>query len=191
MTGASNVLDPVEAAKDDISRSKRLIASTLDDLTQHHSWLESYHRDERRRAQRLRREDALRRLELRRQRAAWLSRRFALATYAFARATSGPGAERRGLSDLGSATRPCAFAPHDAMDLCRRLLGVAHRAYAVPHRPRGERRGTWLDDPRLGSGRHPLSASGVNLCRPLERRGGHLRGTGLAQSLDRLDTGKT
>jgi hypothetical protein len=64
MTGASDVLDPVEAAKDDISRSKRLIASTLDDLTQHHSWLESYHRDERRRAQRLRREDALRRLEL-------------------------------------------------------------------------------------------------------------------------------
>ncbi len=88
MTGASDVLDPVEAAKDDISRSKRLIASTLDDLTQHHSWLESYHRDERRRAQRLRREDALRRLELRRQRAAWLSRRFALATYAFARATA-------------------------------------------------------------------------------------------------------
>ncbi|MGK2923342.1 MAG: hypothetical protein ACSLE4_11265 [Methyloceanibacter sp.] len=88
MTGASGVLDPVEAAKDDISRSKRLIASTLDDLTQHHSWLESYHRDERRRAQRLRREDALRRLELKRQRAAWLSRRLALATYAFARTTT-------------------------------------------------------------------------------------------------------
>jgi hypothetical protein len=88
MTGASHVLDPVEAARDDISRSKRLIASTLDDLTQHHSWLESYHRDERRRAQRLRREDALRRLELRRQRAAWLSRRFAFATYAFARTTA-------------------------------------------------------------------------------------------------------
>ena len=88
MTGASHVLDPVEAAKDDISRSKRLIASTLDDLTQHHSWLESYHRDERRRAQRLRREDALRRLELKRQRAAWLSRRFALATYTFARTTA-------------------------------------------------------------------------------------------------------
>lgn len=88
MTGASGVLDPVEAAKHDISRSKRLIASTLDDLTQHHSWLESYHRDERRRAQRLRREDALRRLELKRQRAAWLSRRVALTSYAFALTTA-------------------------------------------------------------------------------------------------------
>lgn len=88
MTGTRDVLDPVEAARDDITRSKRLIASTLDDLTQHHSWLESYHREERRRVQRLAREDALRRLERKRQRAAFLLRRFAAATYATARATT-------------------------------------------------------------------------------------------------------
>jgi hypothetical protein len=88
MSGASNVLDPVEAAKNDISRSKHLIASTLDDLSQHHSWLEDYHRAERRRAERLRRKEALRRLELRRQRAAWTLRRCAIATYAAARAAT-------------------------------------------------------------------------------------------------------
>jgi len=88
VSGASNFLDPVEAAQDEISRSKRMIASALEDLTQHHSWLESYHRDERRRAQRLRRQDALQRLELRRQRAAWMTWRFALASFAVMRAAA-------------------------------------------------------------------------------------------------------
>jgi len=184
MTGASDVLDPVEAAKADISRSKRLIASTLDDLTQHHSWLESYHRDERRRAQRLRREDALRRLELRRQRAAWLSRRFALATYAFARATA-VVLMRNGRAFLTWAA-PRAHALSRLM--MRWISAGASWAWRAGL---SLSRGTWLDDPRLGSGRHCLSASGVNLCRPLECRGGHLRGTGLPQSHDRLDTDKT
>jgi hypothetical protein len=88
VSGASNFLDPVEAAQDEISRSKRMIASALEDLTQHHSWLESYHRDERRRAQRLRRQEALEALELRRQRAAWMTWRFALASFAVMRATA-------------------------------------------------------------------------------------------------------
>ncbi len=88
MSGASDILDPVEAAQDDISRSKRAIASALDDLSQHHSWLESYHRDERRRAQRLRRQEALEALELRRQRAAWMLRRFAQTSLAVTRATA-------------------------------------------------------------------------------------------------------
>jgi hypothetical protein len=65
-----------------------MIASALEDLTQHHRWLESYHRDERRRAQRLRRQEALQRLELRRQRAAWMTRRFALTFFAVMRATA-------------------------------------------------------------------------------------------------------
>ena len=85
MSGASDILDPVGAAKHDIDRSKHLIASTLEDLTRHHSWLESYHRDERRRAERLRRQEALHRLELRRQRAAWLLRRFTQIAFAAAR----------------------------------------------------------------------------------------------------------
>ncbi len=71
MSGASDTLDPVEAAEDDIARSKHLIASTLDDLSRHHSWLESYHREERRRAQRLKRQETLRRLEHGRQRVVW------------------------------------------------------------------------------------------------------------------------
>jgi hypothetical protein len=65
-----------------------MIASALEDLTQHHSWLESYHRDERRRVQRLRRQEALQRLELKRQRAAWMTRRFALTSFAVMRATA-------------------------------------------------------------------------------------------------------
>ncbi len=88
MSSASHALDPVETAKDDVDRSRRLIAQTLDDLTVHHSWLETYHREERRRAERLRRQEALERLELRRQRAAFLSRRFAVRAYVSARAAT-------------------------------------------------------------------------------------------------------
>jgi hypothetical protein len=88
VSGASDMLDPVGVAQDDIDRSKHLIASTLDELTRHHSWLESYHRDERRRAQRLRRQEALDRLELRRQRAAWLLRRFTVTALAAMRSTA-------------------------------------------------------------------------------------------------------
>jgi hypothetical protein len=86
MSGASHILDPVEAARDDVSESKRLIASTLEDLSRHHSWLESYHREERRRTERLRRQDALRRLERKGQRTAWRAWRFAVTCYAVTRA---------------------------------------------------------------------------------------------------------
>ena len=79
MSGASDSVDPVEAARDDVERSKHVIASALDDLSHHHSWLESYHRDERRRAERLRRQEELRRLERRRQRMAVRLRRTAMA----------------------------------------------------------------------------------------------------------------
>ena len=88
MSSASDTFDPVGAAQDDIDRSKHLIASALDDLSRHHRWLESYHRDERRRAQRLSRQEALQRLELKRQRAAWLLRRFALISFVAIRSTA-------------------------------------------------------------------------------------------------------
>ena len=66
MAGAAReVTDPVEAAKHGIGSSKRLIAATLDDLSDHHSWLETYHRDERLRAERLRRRELRERLERR------------------------------------------------------------------------------------------------------------------------------
>lgn len=64
MAGAKReITDPVEAAKHGIGSSKRLIAATLDDLSAHHSWLETYHRDERLRAERLRRRELRERLE--------------------------------------------------------------------------------------------------------------------------------
>lgn len=84
MSSASHSLDPVAAVKDDVDRSRRLIAETLDDLSQHHSWLETYHREERRRAERLRRQEAFERLALRRRKAFWAVRRFAAALYAAA-----------------------------------------------------------------------------------------------------------
>jgi hypothetical protein len=65
MAGATTeAVDPVEIAKQDIGSSRRLIAASLDDLSAHHSWLETYHRDERLRAERLRRREILQRLEL-------------------------------------------------------------------------------------------------------------------------------
>lgn len=64
MAGAEReITDPVEAANHGIGSSKRLIAATLDDLSAHHSWLETYHRDERLRAERLRRRELRDRLE--------------------------------------------------------------------------------------------------------------------------------
>ncbi|WP_159079971.1 hypothetical protein [Methyloceanibacter sp. wino2] len=64
MAGAKReITDPVEAAKHGIGSSKRLIEATLDDLSAHHSWLETYHREERIRAERLRRRELRERLE--------------------------------------------------------------------------------------------------------------------------------
>lgn len=82
MAGATReVIDPIEAAKAGIGSSRRLIAATLDDLSQHHSWLETYHRDERLRAERLRRQRFLERLALMRQRAAEKTSRTARTGY--------------------------------------------------------------------------------------------------------------
>ncbi|ODS00322.1 hypothetical protein AUC68_00645 [Methyloceanibacter methanicus] len=82
MAGATReVIDPIEAAKHGIGSSRRLIAATLDDLSQHHSWLETYHRDERLRAERLRRQRFLERLALIRQRAAERTNRAARTAY--------------------------------------------------------------------------------------------------------------
>ncbi|MEZ5826942.1 MAG: hypothetical protein R3D30_07530 [Hyphomicrobiales bacterium] len=86
MSGASDILDPVAAARDDIHRSKDLIASSLDDLRQHHLWLEDYHRAERRRVQRLHRQEVLHQLERKRRRTMGTVRRAALISFFMARA---------------------------------------------------------------------------------------------------------
>jgi len=103
VSSVSNYLDPVEAVKDEVRRSKRVIASALDDLSQHHSWLESYHRDERRRAQRLRRKEALRALKMRRERATWIALRFAK-TYFEMMQTTAVFLARNGAAFLAWAT---------------------------------------------------------------------------------------
>ena len=138
MSSAGHILDPVEAAKDDVDRSRRLIAQTLDDLTQHHSWLETYHRDERRRAERLRRQEALERLELKRQRAAFLLRRFAVRSYVFTRAALGFLASK-GVAVLASirtflrwaAPRASRFAGRTMTQLSATVSSSASRVSAV------------------------------------------------------------
>ena len=82
MAGATReITDPVEAAKHGIGSSKRLIAATLDDLSAHHSWLETYHRDERLRAERLRRRELRERLERGCERTAGRAKRAAKTSY--------------------------------------------------------------------------------------------------------------
>ena len=82
MAGATReIADPVEAAKHGIGSSKRLIAATLDDLSAHHSWLETYHRDERLRAERLRRRELRERLERGCERTAGRAKRAAKTSY--------------------------------------------------------------------------------------------------------------
>ena len=86
MAGAMHkIIDPVDVAKEDIGSSRRLIATTLDDLSKHHSWLETYHRAERLRAERLRRQRLLERLALIRRRAVKKTRRNAHAAYVASR----------------------------------------------------------------------------------------------------------
>jgi len=179
MSGASDVLDPVEAAKNGISSSKHLIASTLDDLTQHHSWLESYHRAERRRAERLRRQEALRRLERRRQRAAWALRRGAAISYArtrkgtafvirHGRAFAIWAAPRTRLA-LARSSRAAKRLARDGVTLTKHGLKAAKRGIA--------RAVTASEDagivvPREASARFAvLSAQAAALAAPARRRG--------------------
>lgn len=78
---ARQINDPVEAAKHGVGSSRRLIAATLDDLSDHHSWLETYHRDERLRAERLRRREIGERIERRYRRAVHATKHVARTAY--------------------------------------------------------------------------------------------------------------
>jgi hypothetical protein len=85
MSGASDTLDPVEAAEDDIAGSKDLIASVADEISQHQRWLENYRVSETKRARRLRRQELMYQLELRRRRTIRSAKRFTLASLIVAR----------------------------------------------------------------------------------------------------------
>lgn len=85
MSGASDTLDPVEAAEDDIAGSKDLIASVADEISQHQRWLENYRVSETKRARRLRRQELMYQLEIRRRRTIRSAKRFTLASLILAR----------------------------------------------------------------------------------------------------------
>jgi len=85
VSGATDTLDPIEAAADDIAGSKDLIASVADEISQHQRWLENYHISETKRARRLKREELMYRLELRRRRTVRSAKRSTLAFLILAR----------------------------------------------------------------------------------------------------------
>ena len=85
MSRASYTTDPIEAAEDDIAGSKDLIASVADEINQHQRWLENYRVAEKERARRLKRQELMYQLELRRRRTIRSLRRFSLASLRLAR----------------------------------------------------------------------------------------------------------
>jgi hypothetical protein len=85
MSGATDTLDPVEAAEDDIAGSKDLIASVADEISQHQRWLENYRVSETKRARRLKRQELMYQLDIRRRRTIRSAKRFALASLILAR----------------------------------------------------------------------------------------------------------
>ena len=78
MTGASDTLDPIAAAEAGIVGSKHLIASVANDLSQQERWLAHYRVAEKRRARRVKIQEIIYWLELRRRRVMRWSRRQAL-----------------------------------------------------------------------------------------------------------------
>lgn len=85
MSRASYTTDPIEAAEDDIAGSKDLIASVADEINQHQRWLENYRVAEKERARRLKRQELMYQLELRRRRTIRSLRRVSLASLRLAR----------------------------------------------------------------------------------------------------------
>ena len=79
MVGAHDTTDPIDAARDDIAGSKDLIASAIEDLSQHQRWLENYRVSETKHARRIRRKELMYQAELLTKRVLRASRRFALA----------------------------------------------------------------------------------------------------------------
>ena len=86
LAGASDTIDPIDAARDDIAGSKDLIASAVEDLTQHQRWIENYRVAETRHARRVRRQELMLAVELTTKRILRALRRFALLVALNARA---------------------------------------------------------------------------------------------------------
>ncbi len=87
MAGASDIIDPIDAARDDIAGSKDLIASAVEDLSQHQRWIENYRVAETKHARRMKRQKLMLAVELITKHILRALRRFALLTARLARAT--------------------------------------------------------------------------------------------------------
>ncbi len=87
MAGASDAIDPIDAARNDIAGSKDLIASAVEDLSQHQRWIENYRVAETRHARRVKRQKLMLAVELITKRILRALRRFALLAARLARAT--------------------------------------------------------------------------------------------------------
>lgn len=87
-TLASGALDPIDAAQKDIAGSKDLIASVSDDLSQHYRWLENYRSSEIKHKRRLKRQEVMYQVELRRRRLTRVIKRGLVLSFRLARAAA-------------------------------------------------------------------------------------------------------
>jgi hypothetical protein len=110
VSSASDILDPIELAQGEISRSKDVIASAAKELDQHDRWLKDFiaaeKRNRARHARWIRRKQATEHFRLKRQRMARSGKRAALYCAVFARSASRSSA--KGLAYAGRQIWQCA-----------------------------------------------------------------------------------
>ena len=139
LAGASDTIDPIDAARDDIAGSKDLIASAVEDLTQHQRWIENYRVAETRHARRVRRQELMLAVELTTKRILRALRRFALLVALNARAI-----RRFTVSMSVTVARAVTAASIYAYGLARSAA-----AWTAPRVPRSRRRHWPPDRSRL------------------------------------------
>src|SRR3990170_4844631 len=88
MSGASRALDPIEAAEAGIAGSKNLIAAVADELSQQQRWLAHYQVAEKRHARRLKFQELIYWLEIRRRRLMRMLKRLGLALLSLMRSVA-------------------------------------------------------------------------------------------------------
>ena len=88
MTGASDTLDPIAAAERGIAGSKNLIAAVADELSQQQRWLAHYQVAEKRHARRLKFQELIYWLEIRRRRLMRMLKRLGLALLSLMRSVA-------------------------------------------------------------------------------------------------------
>jgi hypothetical protein len=119
VTGASDTLDPIAAAERGIAGSKNLIAAVADELSQQQRWLAHYQVAEKRHARRLKFQELIYWLEIRRRRLMRMLKRLALLSLRLARSVASFVARtavslfimlRRAVTACATWLRPRAYA---------------------------------------------------------------------------------